>query len=627
MCGIAGIIYKTKSVELNEIEAICNCMIYRGPDDYGYYLSDTIGLGHRRLSIIDPELGKQPMQDDRAEIVVVFNGEIYNFKELREELKTKGYNFKTNSDTEALIYSYKEYGISCLKKFNGDFSFALYDKNNKKIFLVRDRIGVKPVYYQATSDRFIFCSELKPLLKTNAVDFKLNRIALDFYLAFGYLPSSLTFAEGVEKLEPGTFIEIDLNLNVRKVKYWSIDSIVEEEQTKEKIIERLNYLIGKSVSYRLISDVPLGIFLSGGIDSNVLLSYIKYYTNEKIKAFTITFPESPYFNEGKLSSLSPQRYRCVQKFIPVLKEDFSKNIQKILNLLDEPIADTSIYITYLISKFSKDEITVALTGAGGDEIFAGYRRYQGYKISQLLKPFARFIPHLITGKRYLKRSNFLEDLTRSVQIILSGAKEDFAQQFISYFFTFDHSLRKDILRDPFKEPAPELFIKSEFGKLKGSELKKMMKFDIKYYLPDNILFLTDKMSMRNSQEVRVPLLDHNLVEWALTIPDKFLVSVFSTKKIFREFAKNILPKELLKSKRKRGFSVPISNWLREYFKESFTNLFEERKVKRQKIFNYDFIIKMSDDHFSNKKDYSGQLFSLYTFQVWLDDIANNKSAT
>jgi asparagine synthase (glutamine-hydrolysing) len=616
MCGICGFYGFENKILIKKMSSL---MKYRGPDDYGYYNNEVISLGHRRLSIIDLKTGKQPMKKDDGNLIIVFNGEIYNFKEIRTELENKGYEFETNSDTEVLLLSYKEYGIDCLKRFNGMFSFALYDKKRKKLILACDRIGIKPVYYHLDKEKFVFCSELKPLIRSKLVKPKIEKSALDFYLALGYLPAPMTFIEDIKKLEPGHYIEIDSKLNIKKKRYWSIDNISDKNQTKNKIIKNLDHLIGKSVRYNLISDVPTGIFLSGGIDSNVLLSYICKFTKEKVKVFTIIFPESSYFNEKKLAKLSPLKYDCKQKFISLRKDEFNKNLNEVLHHLDEPIGDSSIYLAYLISKESRKDITVALSGAGGDELFAGYRRYQGYKISKIVKPLACLIPKFSDNKNLMKRSNFIEDIIRSIKIIFSSAKKEFSDQFISYFFIFDNSLRKSILITS-SDNSPERFLKNEMKKLKGSELKKMMKFDIKYYLPSDILLLTDKMSMQNSQEVRVPLLDHNLVEYALTIPDKYLISAFSAKKIFKEYAKKIVPKKILNSNKKRGFSIPLSNWFSESFKADLINIFERKKIIKQGLFDPEFISKMIESHFSDKADYSLQLFSLYAFQVWYDSI-------
>lgn len=528
MCGIFGYTHRDSS-PIDTLKIMGNLMIHRGPDDDSYYTDDSICLGMRRLSIIDLLHGQQPFFSHDNSVVVMCNGEIYNFNELKKELINKGYHFKTSSDVETIPHLYKEYGIDFVHKLNGMYAISLYDKNNQKLFLIRDRLGIKPLYYSLHRNNIIFSSELKPILYFDFISKEIDYNALSDYLDLLYIPSPGTPFKQISKLESGSYLEWTKKEN-KIVNYWNPEvtfgESIETIETQRKIEE----ILFDSIRMQLNSDVPIGSFLSGGIDSSLITALSAVQTEKEFTAFHIHWKNTI----GKMDE-SSYAQNVVDKYgITFVKRDVNRIdvlnlLPKLIYYLEEPFADAAFIPTYFISQIASELIKVILNGAGGDELFGGYRRYKKHST------FKSIIGQLLYNKNY---SNSYFDVRKTLH--QRGFKKLFP------WYNPDNS--KDIY--------DEIYLRYK----DNDPLNSMMYNDIKIYLQDDILFLTDKMSMANSIECRVPLLDHRLVELSLKIPSKLKTNSLGSKIIFKKVAEKYLPQELLYRK-KEGFGFPILQFI------------------------------------------------------------------
>lgn len=626
MCGIAGVINSSEDLPAGRsiLEDMLKSIYHRGPDDEGVYLDDDAALGIRRLSIIDLKTGHQPIHNEDKSVWIVYNGEIYNFPELKEELRKKGHNFYTETDTEVIIHLYEEYGFDCVEKLSGMFAFAIWDKRKKSLFLARDRFGIKPLYYSDAASRFIFASEIKPILKFPGFSKELDLYSLDKYLSFDYVPAPFSIFANIKKLPAGHILIYKDNQVILR-RYWDVFSAknnVKYPGNKKGIEEKLLYLLKKSVTAQLRSDVSWGIFLSGGIDSAAILALASGSFSKRIKTFSVKFKDKS-FDESSYSSgisrLYDTEHHC---------ELFDVN--DVLSLLDdesffpdEPIADPSLLPAYFLAKFSRRKVTVALSGDGGDELFAGYPTYQAHKLAR----YYRYLPKFL-------RSGLIEKVIAGMPVSMKNFSFDFkAKQFIrgaDYPLGMRHCLwmgafsqqEKDCLysgqiRDYLEKADTFMHLNDYLNRCPARKEQDILQYlDMKTYLQDDLLVKVDRASMMNSLEVRVPYLDHELAEFAFQLPAGLRLHSFTTKYILKRALKPLLPGQII-NRRKKGFGIPLGFWIQNELREKFSSvLLDEAHIKRQGLFNYRHIEELLNQHIKNKRDNRKKLWPLFMLLLW-----------
>lgn len=601
MCSINGFNFKDEHLisKMNQITR------HRGPDGEGFFVDEGVSLGHDRLSIIDlSEQAKQPMVNER--FVIVFNGEIYNFKDLRGDLEG-AYSFKTNSDTEVILASYQKWGSDCVKMFNGIFAFAIWDKVKKELFLARDPLGVKPLYYFHDENRFIFSSEIKAVLEHN-VPRVLNHEAFNHYLRVLYVPAPLTMFEGIYKFPPASFgVFKDGNLAIQE--YWSVQDAEPFKGSKHEIAEALQKKVQRSVKNQLISDRPLGIYLSGGIDSTVVLDSVKNIRNN-IDTFSVGFELSDS-EEGEKFNADFSLARQTAAFYVTNHHEVLVSPRDVLDLLeeavwhaDEPISNPTAIAMMKLAGFAKQKVDVVLGGDGGDELFGGYERYRLSLLARYYQKMPTIVRGILNSKEKFRKLNTTPGI----------------DQFVLFMFQKDHILKRVINKDILDLYASKEFFKHNYfaSQLQGKKSEDMlMEVDRKSWLVDYALMLGDKMSMSHGLEQRVPLLDKELVEFAATIPLKYKVSPFNTKIILKEAFKGRIPDYLFKQP-KRGWFSPGAKWLRhpEVYRMAETILSEDYCRETRHIFNWEEVKKILKDH-REKREYNITIiWAMLTFQVW-----------
>lgn len=600
MCGFCGYINKK---EKESIKKMNDAIIHRGPDDESYYKDDFIAMGFRRLSIIDLKGGRQPMTNEDDIMIITFNGEIYNFKEIKEDLIKKGHTFKTNADTEVILHGYEEYKEKILDKLRGMFAFAIWDKNNKKLFCARDHFGQKPFYYGIFNDTFMYASEIKSLLYHPDFKKEVNKEALKPYLTFQTSVLEETFFKGVYKLRPGHYLTYDFNTNKIETKEYYNINFKPKEQDFDKLVEKIDDTITKSIDYHIISDVPVGAYLSGGIDSSYVVSYLK-----PDKTFSVGF-DYKNFNEVPMAKDLSDMLNIQNKNELINSDDFFESIDKVQYYADEPTANLSAVPLYFLSKLASKDVKVVLSGEGADELFGGYTSYdEDIKLKKYRKlPFfiRKALKTLVSPLPSFHGKNFLTK---------GGSKiEDY---YVGNAFIFNNKEANKILSDKYKSNLTyQEITKPYFDKVANEDdLTKMQYLDMYFWLPNDILLKADKMSMANSLELRVPILDKEVFALAKTIPTKYKLSHNTTKYILRKAASKRIPEEWYK-RRKKGFPVPIIKWFRE---EKYYNIvkeiFEEDFTKE--FFDQKLLIKMLDEHYTSKKNHCRKLWTVFVYLVW-----------
>jgi len=630
MCGICGIVKKNKGepVSPSLISSMCQTIIHRGPDDQGVFVQNNVGLGARRLSIIDLEGGHQPLANEDKSIWVAHNGEVYNFPFLRKELQSLGHSFSTRTDTETIAHSYEEWGEDFVQKMRGMYAFAVWDNPQETLFLVRDRIGIKPLYYTLLEDKtLVFGSELKAIIAHPSVKRSIEPQALDRYLTLEYIPAPFSIFKNIYKLPAGSLL-IYKRGKIEIKKYWDV-KIAEERSEKiskealPSLMDRLYDLLKESVKLRLISDVPLGTFLSGGIDSSSIVGLMRELGVSPLKTFSIGFEDSSY------NELNHAR-RIAQKF----ETDHQEHIlyPKILELtdklichLDEPFGDFSIFPTYLVSKVARSGVKVILSGDGGDELFGGYEHYQAQKISKFIPPSSLFkrIGSLVTKlppspkkkglwnklRRYIQGFEHNPGLRHFRWMMFLSLKEKEA------LYSEDLIQELQGMKEAYEvEPFSDIYADLEHFDPVSGELY----LDMKTYLPDDILVKVDRMSMATSLETRVPLLDHKIAEFVFQLPGKLKVRHLTTKWIFKKTMERLLPHENI-YRSKEGFSIPIKHWLRKELKDLMLDYLSKSRIEKDGLFNYEAIKRMIDTHLEGRENYSHQLWALLVFEIWKEN--------
>ena len=624
MCGIAGFldfrgINKQQSKSL--LKSMASTLVHRGPDDEGYYVDKYACLGHRRLSIIDLETGDQPMVE-QGKAVIIFNGEIYNFKEIKAELKSYGYDFNTQSDTEVILKSYLKWGIGCLNKLNGMFAFAIWDIQNKNLFLARDRIGKKPLYYSYNKEKFVFASEIKALLKTDYISKNIDYKALDCYFSYGYIPSPRTIFKDVKKLEPGHYIIFNEN-GIIKNKYWHIKFRPNSKPSLEDALENFFDIFKDAVKLRMISDVPLGAFLSGGIDSSLVVAMMSQISSSKILTNSIGFDHEK-FNELPIAREIASIFKTNHREYTV-KPDISNILQKIIYHLDEPLADSSAIPTYYVCKMARENCTVSLSGDGGDESFGGYTfRYIPHLYECNLK---KYIP--LTLKKLLfsfigniyPRSSKLPKFLRLKTIFQNlGVSDEMA--FFQDLIWLPMDIRDKIYSQKFKDALcgfnPFELISPIYKRVKHLDpISRAQYCDLNFYLPEDVLVKVDRMSMAVSLEVRAPLLDYRIIEFGFNLPTNLKIKSKKGKILLRQALKRYLPPEII-DRPKQGFSIPEANWLTTTLRPLVEGAINKKNSIISEIFNVNKLNSMWIKQLSGQENHSVFFWGLLIFSLWED---------
>lgn len=626
MCGICGFSVRDGSLTEAVLDSMNQTLIRRGPDDGGHFWKGGTGIAMRRLSIQDIEGGHQPIFNEDRNLVVVFNGEIYNFHELRSDLERKGHVFSTHTDTEVIVHLYEEYGTETPNYLRGMFAFALYDTRSKALFIARDRLGIKPLFYHINDDGILFASEIKALLASGKIKKKIDYQALDAFLTFTYIPAPLSIYTGIRKLEPGTSLFFK-DGKVTHSRYWDLSTKASTELTFEDAQQQLGDTLKDAVESHLVSDVPVGAFLSGGVDSSMVVALMRREQKESMDVFTVGFKGKNIHidDERPYARLVAERYGAHLNECEV-DPDFSEIAHDIVEAFDEPFADDSVVPTYYVCEKTSQKVKVALTGLGGDELFAGYNRYKGILISErfewipkplikyFLQPLANRIPNPKNGSEpvdYIKR-------------FLNGLVLDPGNRYLSYLSSISRQDKKNLYTSQSMgkinfDKTDNLILEHYQACPSDSAISKALYTDIKTYLPEDILALSDRVSMWHSLELRVPLIDHVLTEFAFTLPDKMKIDLKQTKLILKKYAGQFLPKKVLEHK-KQGFESPMAGWLKNELNELMHELLDRKIIEKQGIFNYSFIEKLMQDHEAGIQKNNKILFSLMMFQLWFSNL-------
>lgn len=607
MCGICGMAGFSDETLLRRM---CDVIQHRGPDDSGMFLDNGIGIGHRRLSIIDIESGHQPIHNEDESVWTIFNGEIYNYLVLKTKLEQQGHRFYTSSDTEVIVHLYEEFGDKCTEQLHGMFAFAIWDGTKKRLLLARDRLGKKPLYYTQFNGKLLFGSEIKSILQCSEVIRRVDIQSLHHFLTFSYIPAPRTMFDGIKKLLPGHSLSYE-NGKVSTRKYW--DFVINDypRQPDEYYIGKIKGLLTESIRSRLMSEVPLGVFLSGGLDSSTVVAVMSSLMDEPVKTITASFEEGGSFDEAKYARIVAEHFETDHHEV-VLKSRDIGILPEIIWHFDEPVLDASAIPEYMIAEKAKKYLTVVLVGEGSDELFMGYTQHKLLPaILKYQEPFPAFIKRNIApkvagfladavpvrkAKRYL---DFASNLGKTL-----GDRKEMYRVMIGRFTEPEKKELCAVHPNDMEDPLEPYFKDENF-------LNNMLSFEIKVNLPDNYLMNVDKMTMAHAVEARVPFLDHRLVEFAGTIPADLKLRGSDEKYILKKMMTGILPDAIIKRK-KHPFTVPIVKWFEKDLRELTDELLSEENIKRQGYFNYDYVRKVLS---TNNPDYNQPLALVY-FELW-----------
>jgi len=635
MCGIIGLIEHSKSIDEISFNKMRDIIDYRGPDDFGSKIFEkgnfTLALGHRRLSIQDlSPLGHQPMSFENLSII--FNGEVYNFEKIKDELLDLNYKFNSHSDTEVILKAFDAWGTKCVDKFRGMFAFAIYDKTKEKIYIFRDRAGVKPLYYYKTADQFLFGSELKSFNQYPNFKKKINKKALPFYFRFGYIPAPHTIFENCFKLRPGHYLEYDIqSKQYNEIKYWDVEDFYTSSKStlnEKNTLNELENILKDSFNLRMISDVPVGVFLSGGVDSSLVASIIQKNSKDPIKTFTIGFNEKDY-DEAIYAKEIAKHIGSKHMELYCNTNDMLELISELPHLYDEPFGDSSALPTILVSKLAKEKVSVVLSGDGGDEAFIGYSKYFALnKISNLdRKPFTKSVLKTLTKlispetiqtinnilPKKLKQRNIKDKYQKFKNAIQSNS---FEEMFINASSYVDNDTLKKVFKATdidFNNTAFELNIEKEIN-----SLDKMMIMDYKTFMVDDVLTKVDRASMSVSIEAREPLLDHKIIEFSATIPNDLKYKNSVGKYLLKEVLYRYVPKELIE-RPKSGFQIPLEVWLKSDLKPLVLKYLSSKRLEKSGIYNIEEIESILKDLYSNKTVNVSLIWFILMFEMWKEE--------
>ena len=624
MCGITGIMNIDDKVLLHNM---CQQLVHRGPDSDGFYEDSGIGLGIRRLSIIDVKGGNQPIQNENGDIWTIFNGEIYNYKSLQEDLISKGHKFKTDSDTETIVHSYEEYGLDFVNHLRGMFAIAIWDKCKKRTILVRDRLGVKPLYYYIRNNQLLFASELKVLLEYEQIKPTINRNAISNYLTYLYIPAPDTIFNEIKKLMPAEILVFNHDGTHVTKKYWDIE-FQENNLSIDECAKNLRELLEESVKLRLVSDVPVGILLSSGLDSATVTALATKQSTQKLNTYTVGFEDSADKSYNELSEAKELSdfFGTNHKEIIVNSEDAFKLLDTVSWQLDEPFGNPTTTLNYIISEFASRTSKVVITGVGGDEMFGGYPKYRAMKIFEEYSKFPRSLVKL-ASPFFLKIPDKVSEKIVKGKIFFKSWKNTPIEQYLSLISYFTEEEKKNLLQfetSPSRRIIDDLSRDSETHGARDF-FQNMYYIECKSYLPDNILEYTDKTSMAVSLEVREPLIDHKIAEFCANIPFDFKIRNGSTKHILKLAMKNELPKNVL-NRRKRGFTPPLINWLNNSISDLESQYISKQRMIERGL-NYDHVKKLIDDYKTGNKSNYAKIWSIICLESWFNKFIEKYGAT
>jgi len=619
VCGIYGII-QLDGVPADPalMPAMGRVIVHRGPDDEGYHVDGPSAIGMRRLSIIDLSGGHQPLSNADGTLWLVCNGEIYNFRELRRELGALGHRFKTASDSEVILHSYAQYGDEFIHRLNGMFGFALWDARRRRLIVARDRLGIKPIYLYRDACRIAFASEAKALLTLPRISVEIDPAALHSYLNLGYVAAPLSIFRGIGKLPPAGMLVVEGG-RVEERRYWRVSGAMDRETTEGEWVERIRARLDESVRMQMVSDVPIGAFLSGGIDSSTVVGLMTAHSDQPIRTYAIGFKGTAaddYYNELPYARRVADLFRTEHHEI-VVRPDVVALLPHLLWHMDEPLSDTAFITTYLVSQFARRDVTVILSGVGGDELFGGYRRYLGnyYQTSfDRLPGWAQRVAFAVGKRLPSDRHSPLLNLSRLAKGFLETAGLPFEERYRSYVQVFPVQEAQRLLL--LNSPAPPDMIEAAFRHAGGGDsLNRMLAVDAETMLPDDLLMLTDKMSMATSLECRVPLLDHELVELAARMPEEMKIRGGRLKHVLKKAVFDLLPRETLERK-KRGFGTPMGAWLKKELAPLVRRLLSETAIKGRGLFHYPAVQELVASHEANRIDGTDRLLTLINLEIW-----------
>jgi len=622
VCGIAGIVGRSgEVVEASDVHSMCQAILHRGPDDEGLYVRGSVGLGMRRLSIIDVAGGRQPIHNEDRTVWAVFNGEIYNFPELRAELESRGHSFYTHSDTEVIIHLYEELGAECFRKLRGMFAIAIWDERTESFLLARDRLGKKPVHYALHQGRLLFGSEIKAIRAVAPELVTPNPEALLQYFYFGYIPDPLTAFSEIQKLPPGHFLEYSRgNLTIRR--YWDVPAYGNKPpKSEEECLEALESKLAEAVRIRLMSEVPLGALLSGGVDSSIVVALMARASSSPVKTFSIGFAEDR-FNESQYARIVAERFGTEHHEM-IVDPNIEETIAYLSSMLEEPFGDSSILPTYFVCRMAREKVTVALSGDGGDEMFAGYDRYA---LAMQRKGFGGIPPW--AGKFYRQQVHPRLPAGFYGRNLAWNASLNWRDRYLdSVTFLPARDRERSVFSDEFlavadRLPDPLQGFQNYYDHAPGAndDLSRLLYLDTKTYLAGDILTKVDRMSMATSLEVRVPMLDHEFVEWAASLPVEWKFRASQSKHLPKYLLKRLaerlkIPRELL-HRPKQGFQLPLEQWLRGELKHKFLAILTEPRTLQRGYFRPDAVRGLVDEHVRGRRNRSGVLWKMLILEWW-----------
>jgi asparagine synthase (glutamine-hydrolysing) len=638
VCGIYGIVQLDGALApADALRRMGQTIVHRGPDDDGVYHDGPCAIGMRRLSVIDLAGGHQPLSNEEGTLWLVANGEIYNYRELRRELEARGHRFKTASDCETILHLYEDYGDDCVEHLNGMFGFALWDARRRRLLIGRDRLGIKPIYFKNDGKRLIFASEAKAILAAPGVTAELDPAALHSYLGLGYVPAPQSIFRGIAKLPPATLLSAELG-RVQQHRYWHVPRDVDRARPETEWVDQVRARLEESVRMQMVSDVPIGAFLSGGIDSSAVVAFMSAHSDRPVKTYAIGFEggeAEAYYNE------LPHARRVAQLFGTdhheiVVRPDVVSLLPPLLWHMDEPIADTAFITTYLVSEFARRDVTVILSGVGGDELFGGYRRYLGNhyqaqfdRVPSFIRRAAAALGDRLPSDRHSPALNAL----RLAKGFLSTAGLPLDERYRSYVQVFPEEIAAKLSR---RAGAVEWdSLAAAFDQATSDDdLNRMLSVDAETQLPDDLLMLTDKMSMAVSLECRVPLLDQELVELAARMPEGIKMRGGRLKHAMKAALRDVLPVDI-RERKKRGFGTPMGAWLKSELGPVMRDLLSRDSVAARGLFHYPEIARLIDAHQTNRQDGTDQLLTLLNLEIWAriyldgraaDDVADELKA-
>ena len=617
MCGIAGVVSATRESNITEavVREMCDRIIHRGPDDEGILVQDGAGLGMRRLSVIDLSGGHQPVFNEDRSAWIVYNGEIYNFPELRPELEKRGHRFYTKCDTEVIIHLYEEMGADCVQKLRGMFALAIYDKTKRKLILARDRLGKKPLHYALVKDKLYFASEIKSILAVAPELAEVNSQGLLEYLYFGYVPDPITAFTGIQKLPPGHLLEFE-NGKIAIRQYWDLPQYnTHTPKSEEECLEELEARLLEATRIRLISDVPLGAFLSGGTDSSTIVALMARASSGPVKTFSIGFTRDD-FNESKYARIVAQKFGTEHHEM-ILEPDVVQTVEHLTSTLEEPFGDSSMLPTYYVSQMARKHVTVALSGDGGDEVFAGYDRYRIHSDRRIFERVPESARRFFRDRLFQLLPRTMKGRKFSYNVSLPW-RERYVDG-LSFVPAFERDT--PLLSDDFREillrsDDPQNVLMRYFAKAPAQDpVSELLYVDTKTYMVGDILTKVDRMSMLNSLEVRVPILDHQFIEWVTGLPPEWKLRGRQQKYILRKLAERVgVPREAL-DRPKQGFALPLVHWMRNELKETLMILLEPRALQRG-YFEAAGVRKLMNDHLYGGRVFTSRIWRLLMFELW-----------